>query len=106
MCKFFIYIIHNKSSCTKIGGAVARAVLELGRNKEQLNPLNKKIAHISSAINSRRNVGRASGSIVVVSRYYWSAQPDCDLQEMVCIRVWRCAMQRNIARKNVLFMYK
>jgi len=42
MCKFFIYIIYNKSSCTKIGGAVARAVLELGRNKEQLNPLNKK----------------------------------------------------------------
>jgi len=48
MCKFFIYIIYNKSSCTKIGGAVARAVLELGRNKEQLKPLNKK--NISSHI--------------------------------------------------------
>jgi len=27
----------------KIGGAVARAVLELGRNKEQLEPLNQSI---------------------------------------------------------------
>jgi len=40
MCKFFhIYYIIK---CTKIGGAAARAVLELGRNKEQLKPLNKK----------------------------------------------------------------
>lgn len=79
----------------KIGGAVARAVLELGRNKEQLEPLNQSIniakktpSHKSSAknVSGRRNV-RARGSIAVVSRYWWSAQPDCDLQEMVCIRV-------------------
>jgi len=62
----------------KIGGAVARAVLELGRNKEQLEPLNQSIneyskktpSHKSSAknVSGRRNV-RARGSIAVVSRY-------------------------------------
>jgi len=74
---------------------------------QSINQYSKKTpSHKSSAknVSGRRNV-RARGSIAVVSRYWWSAQPDCDLQEMVCIRVGVRAFALKVTQRGIAHYY-